>query len=104
MRIPEVVATLDSRRQALLSGTDLPRPGVDAAHPRPRHRGVRGFVSAMRGCSNRCSYCIVPDVRGPETSRPAAEIATETAALAKAGAREVTLLGQNIDAYGSGGK
>jgi tRNA-2-methylthio-N6-dimethylallyladenosine synthase len=54
----------------------------------------------MRGCDNRCSYCIVPDVRGGEISRPPEEIAAEVRALALAGAREVTLLGQNIDAYG----
>lgn len=56
----------------------------------------------MRGCDNRCSYCIVPDVRGGEISRPPLAIAQEVLALAKAGAREVTLLGQNIDAYGKG--
>lgn len=68
--------------------------------PRARHTGIQGFVSVMRGCDNRCSYCIVPDVRGGEISRPADQVAAETAALARAGAREVTLLGQNIDAWG----
>ncbi len=80
-------------------------PGVHQAHARGRHQGLHGFVSVMRGCDNRCSYCVVPDVRGGEISRPAQEIATEVKALAHAGAKEVTLLGQNIDAYGkrSGG-
>lgn len=103
-RLPETLARLDAeggRGKAGLFGPDEDRaPGIHQTHPRQRHSGMQGFVSVMRGCDNRCTYCIVPDVRGGEVSRPAMEIAREVRALAFAGAREVTLLGQNIDAFG----
>ena len=57
------------------------------------------FVLAMKGCDCACSYCIVPSVRGNEISRPADEIVAEVAKLSEVGAREVTLLGQNVSAY-----
>ena len=58
------------------------------------------FVPIIRGCSNFCSYCIVPHVRGPESSRPYDEIKGEVQSLVSRGAREITLLGQNVLAYG----
>ena len=61
------------------------------------------FVTVMKGCDERCAYCIVPSVRGPERCRPAADIAREVRALADAGVREVTLLGQKVNAYAHGG-
>jgi tRNA-2-methylthio-N6-dimethylallyladenosine synthase len=61
---------------------------------------LRAFVPVIRGCSNFCTYCIVPRVRGPEISRPVSDIAEEIAMLAARGTREVTLLGQNVLAYG----
>lgn len=79
---------------------ELPFPGMGAPHARGRHKGKQGFVTVMRGCNNFCSYCIVPYVRGRELSRPVAAVVEEAAALARGGAVEVTLLGQNIDAYG----
>ncbi len=66
----------------------------------PRTGGVKAFVSAMRGCNCRCTYCVVPSVRGPERSRPAVEILAEINELERAGVREVTILGQSIDRYG----
>lgn len=78
-------------------------PGVAAAHERSRHHGIEGYVSVMRGCDNFCAYCIVPYVRGREESRPAGEIVREACNLAARGAVEITLLGQNIDAYGKHG-
>jgi len=71
-----------------------------AALPRALPAGPAAWVQITAGCSNFCSYCIVPYVRGPETSRPAAEILEETALLVEAGAKEVTFLGQNVNAYG----
>jgi tRNA-2-methylthio-N6-dimethylallyladenosine synthase len=68
--------------------------------PRTRVSGPAAWVQIVAGCSNFCSYCIVPYVRGPEASRPAADIVAEISALAATGVRQVTLLGQNVNAYG----
>ena len=65
--------------------------------------GVRGFVSIMKGCSNSCSYCIVPSVRGAAVSRPPEEVMEEALALSRAGVKDVTLIGQNVNAYCHGG-
>lgn len=68
--------------------------------PRARRRGAQAWIQIMAGCSNHCSYCIVPYVRGPEASRPECDILAEVAGLMEDGVREVTLLGQNVNAYG----
>ena len=68
--------------------------------PRVRRDGPLAWVQIMTGCTNYCSYCIVPYVRGPEASRPPADILAEVRVLADAGVREITLLGQNVNAYG----
>ncbi|MGN0853771.1 MAG: tRNA (N6-isopentenyl adenosine(37)-C2)-methylthiotransferase MiaB [Kiritimatiellia bacterium] len=62
--------------------------------------GFQSFVTVLLGCDNRCSYCIVPDVRGHEYSRPAREVVAEVAALAARGVKEVCLLGQSVLRYG----
>ena len=62
--------------------------------------GWQAFVTVLLGCDNRCSYCIVPDVRGHEYSRPAREVVAEVEALAKRGVKEVCLLGQSVLRYG----
>ena len=64
---------------------------------------LRAFVSIMKGCSNGCSFCIVPAVRGPAVSRPCQEVEEEVMAVARAGARDITLIGQNVNAYRSDG-
>jgi tRNA-2-methylthio-N6-dimethylallyladenosine synthase len=72
-----------------------------------RARGVSAFVTVQEGCDKFCSFCVVPYTRGSETSRPVAKILDEIERLARAGAREITLIGQNVNAYhgaGMGGR
>ncbi|MCX5799892.1 MAG: tRNA (N6-isopentenyl adenosine(37)-C2)-methylthiotransferase MiaB [Candidatus Eisenbacteria bacterium] len=65
-------------------------------------RGLRAFVSIMKGCNNACSFCIVPAVRGPAVSRPHEEVLKEVRSLVDGGAKDVTLIGQNVNAYTHG--
>jgi tRNA-2-methylthio-N6-dimethylallyladenosine synthase len=67
--------------------------------PEPKSSECTAFVSVMEGCSKACSYCIVPTTRGKEISRPLADVLAEVTRLAELGAREITLLGQNVNAY-----
>jgi tRNA-2-methylthio-N6-dimethylallyladenosine synthase len=84
------------------------RPQVDVSFPEiekfdcmppPRADGPTAFVSIMEGCSKYCSFCVVPYTRGEEISRPFEDVIAEVAELAEGGTREVTLLGQNVNAY-----
>lgn len=67
--------------------------------PQPKAEGATAFVSIMEGCSKYCSYCVVPYTRGEEISRPLIDVLVEAATLAKQGVKEITLLGQNVNAY-----
>jgi len=77
-----------------------PAPRAERGRESDAPAPLRAFVPIIRGCTNFCSYCIVPYVRGPEASRSVAEIAAEVDSFVARGTREVTLLGQNVLAYG----
>ena len=74
--------------------------GVTGRLPAKRARPFQGWVQISQGCNMNCAYCIVPSTRGREVSRPLAELVAEVERLAADGVREVTLLGQNVNAYG----
>jgi tRNA-2-methylthio-N6-dimethylallyladenosine synthase len=67
--------------------------------PPARVEGATAFVSIMEGCSKYCTFCVVPYTRGEEVSRPLDDVLAEVAGLAAQGVKEVTLLGQNVNAY-----
>jgi tRNA-2-methylthio-N6-dimethylallyladenosine synthase len=78
---------------------DLEAPRFLAASPAPGAAPVSAFVTTMKGCDERCSFCIVPYTRGPERYRPVAEILSEVTRWVASGSREVVLLGQTVDSY-----
>ena len=84
--------------------TDLPALEKFAALPRRRRAGVSAFLSVQEGCDKFCTYCVVPYTRGAEVSRPIADLLDEAAQLADGGTREITLLGQNVNAWEDGGE
>ncbi len=97
-RLPEL---LDARAKQQRPQVDISFPEIEKFDHLPPARvdGATAFVSIMEGCSKYCSYCVVPYTRGEEVSRPFDDVLTEIAGLAAQGVREVTLLGQNVNAY-----
>ena len=97
-RLPELIA---ARRRTGRSQVDVSFPEIEKFDHLPPARvdGATAFVSIMEGCSKYCSYCVVPYTRGEEVSRPFDDVLAEVAGLAEQGVREVTLLGQNVNAY-----
>ncbi|MDP2639877.1 MAG: tRNA (N6-isopentenyl adenosine(37)-C2)-methylthiotransferase MiaB [Betaproteobacteria bacterium] len=94
-------ALIEARRRSGRPQVDISFPEIEKFDrlPPARVAGVSAFVSIMEGCSKYCSFCVVPYTRGEEVSRPFEDVLTEVAELALAGVKEVTLLGQNVNAY-----
>ena len=97
-RLPQM---LDELHRGTGSITDVSFPEIEKFDclPVPRAEGPTAFVSVMEGCSKYGSFCVVPYTRGEEVSRPFDDILAEAVALAQQGVREITLLGQNVNAY-----
>ena len=97
-RLPTLI---EARRRTGRAQVDVSFPEIEKfdALPPPRVAGASAFVSIMEGCSKYCSFCVVPYTRGEEVSRPLDSVLEEVAGLALGGVKEVTLLGQNVNAY-----
>ena len=97
-RLPDLIKQKQSSGQ---SQVDIRFPEIEKFDhlPPPRVEGATAFLSIMEGCSKYCSFCVVPYTRGEEVSRPFADILLEAVQLAEQGVKEITLLGQNVNAY-----
>ena len=97
-RLPEMIESVRSNGQPVV---DISFPEIEKFDnmPEPRAEGPCAFVSIMEGCSKYCTFCVVPYTRGEEISRPLDDVITEVVELAEQGVREITLLGQNVNAY-----
>ena len=97
-RLPEMVARVTRGSKGVLD-TEFPAEPKFDFLPAPRAEGPTAFLSIQEGCDKFCTFCVVPYTRGAEYSRPAADILREARGLVAGGAREITLLGQNVNAY-----
>lgn len=97
-RLPQLIG---QRRETGRSQVDISFPEIEKfdSMPPARVEGASAFVSIMEGCSKYCTFCVVPYTRGEEVSRPLDDILTEIAGLTAQGVKEVTLLGQNVNAW-----
>jgi tRNA-2-methylthio-N6-dimethylallyladenosine synthase len=97
-RLPQMI---ESRRGTGAPQVDVSFPEIEKFDnlPPARAEGATAFVSVMEGCSKYCTFCVVPYTRGEEVSRPFEDVLIEVAELAQQGVKEVTLLGQNVNAY-----
>ena len=96
-RLPAMVAAAAAGRRA--TDTDMPDIAKFAALPSRRRSGPTAFLTVQEGCDKFCTYCVVPYTRGAEISRPFNDLVDEAKLLVEAGAREITLLGQNVNAW-----
>ena len=96
-RLPEMVAEAARGTRAL--DTDMPALSKFGALPARRRRSPSAFLTVQEGCDKFCTYCVVPYTRGAEISRPWAAVMDEARALVDGGAKEITLLGQNVNAW-----
>ena len=102
-RLPQLIEQASQGRRA--TDTDMPANAKFDLLPRRRRSGPSAFLTVQEGCDKFCTYCVVPYTRGAEISRPFADLLREAEALAEGGAREITLLGQNVNAWrGEDGK
>ena len=106
-RLPAMIARAQDGEKVI--DTDFPVEDRFDALPVPkpdtiRSRGISAFVTVQEGCDKFCTFCVVPYTRGAEVSRPVEKIADEVARLADGGVREITLIGQNVNAYHGQGK
>ncbi len=109
---PDAVARLPERVRQIRDGAppivdvqfDEGRPGDFLSLSGSGQTGPTAYLTVMKGCSHRCTFCIVPRVRGPMRHRPASDILAEARTLVEAGVREVTLLGQTVNAWTSDGR
>jgi len=99
-RLPEMVAEVAKGGRPV--DTDMPAISKFDALPVRRRVGPSAFLTVQEGCDKFCTYCVVPYTRGAEISRPFADVVAEAQSLVDGGAREITLLGQNVNAYEGG--
>ncbi len=94
-------AMIEQRRETGKAVVDVSFPSIEKFDvlPTPEANGPSAYVSIMEGCSKFCSYCVVPYTRGPELNRPLDDVLHEIHMLGEQGVREITLLGQNVNAY-----
>ena len=99
-RLPEMVAAVAKGERPV--DTDMPAISKFGALPARRKVGPSAFLTVQEGCDKFCTYCVVPYTRGAEISRPFPDVVAEARSLVDGGAREITLLGQNVNAYEGG--
>ena len=99
-RLPEMITKLDPAARNSVIDTDFPEEvKFDYLPEEVAHRGPAAFLSVQEGCDKFCAFCVVPYTRGAEFSRSVAQVVDEAKKLVAAGTREITLLGQNVNAY-----